>query len=158
MGLKRKIKETAMLGDPMDKENVNVGPLATASLLENLRNQVKNTVQFGANISYGSMTVPKKLKHTNGNFFQPIILEDIKPDSRAFNEEFLGPVFNIFKVQTDKEAVELSNKTEHAISSAVFSENIDRANNMISKLVTKNLYINEYGQRFFEVPKKLIVQ
>lgn len=38
----------------------------------------------------------------NGNFFSPLILENIKENSRAFSEELFGPVFSLYKVKDEQ--------------------------------------------------------
>ena len=68
--------------------------------------QVKETVAKGGKIAYGSLDY--KIDNASlreGNFFEPMILEDIPKDSPAYTEELFGPVFNLFKVATNIEAL-----------------------------------------------------
>lgn len=129
--LVEKIKATAILGDPMDKLEVNVGPLAVKHLTEGLREQVRDSVSQGARITHGSLDVPAHLEHYGGNFFEPIVLEDIPHDSRAYCEELFGPVFSLYKVKTENEAIDLANATDYGLGAAVFSKDIDRAERVI---------------------------
>jgi acyl-CoA reductase-like NAD-dependent aldehyde dehydrogenase len=54
---------------------------------------VRDSVASGAKITFGSVEVPKELAHYGGNFFEPIVMENIKPNARAYCEELFGPVF-----------------------------------------------------------------
>ena len=49
------------------------------------------------------------------------MLEGMKHDSETYCEELFGPVFNLFKVKTDEDAVKLANHSEYGLGSAVFS-------------------------------------
>ena len=70
------------------------------------------------------MEVLKDLAHLGGNFFEPVVLENINPNSRAFCEELFGPVFSLYSVKSDKEAIELANNTDYGLGAAVFSQDL----------------------------------
>jgi succinate-semialdehyde dehydrogenase/glutarate-semialdehyde dehydrogenase len=72
-------------------------------------------------MSHGSTEVPKDLAHFGGNFFEPVVLENINPNSRAFCEELFGPVFSLYSVKSDQEAIDLANNTDYGLGAAVFS-------------------------------------
>lgn len=144
--MKEKISQAAKLGDPLDKANVTVGPLAIAHLTEELRNQVRDSVKQGAKITYGSLDVPKDLQHYGGNFFQPIVLENISPGVRAYSEELFGPVFSMYKVKSDEEAIELANVTDYGLGAAVFGKDLERAERVIRQMDAGMLYVNDFVQ------------
>ena len=49
-----------------------------------------------------------------GNFVQPTVFADVKPDARIFQEEIFGPVVAITPFTSDEEALELANKIGRA--------------------------------------------
>jgi len=98
------------------------------------------------------MEVPKDLAHLGGNFFEPVVLENINPNSRAFCEELFGPVFSLYSVKSDKEAIELANNTDYGLGAAVFSQDLKRAEDMARKLDAGMLYINDFVQSQSDVP------
>ena len=59
----------------------------------------------------------------NGNWVEPMIIENIDIDSKTHREEFLGPVFNLYKVISQKHALDLANKNDFGLSAAIFTEN-----------------------------------
>ena len=63
----------------------------------------------------------------NGAWFSPVVTENMSPDSQIYNEEFFGPVFNLFKVDSSKEALDLANKSDYGLSGAVFTNDLEKA-------------------------------
>ena len=53
----------------------------------------------------------------------PIVFEDIPIGSPAYKEEFFGPVFNLFKVRDDSEAIHLANDSEYGLGGSIYSQN-----------------------------------
>ena len=145
-----KIKSTAKLGDPMDKSNTTVGPLAIAHLTEHLRQQVRDTVSQGAKLTHGSIEAPKGMEE--GNFFEPLVLENITQDCRGYSEELFGPVFSMYRVKSEQEAIELANTSDYGLGAAVFSKDIERAEKVVRQLDAGMLYINDFVQSQYDVP------
>ena len=63
----------------------------------------------------------------NGNFVDVMMLEGMCPDSEAYREEFFGPVFNLFKVDSSKEALDLANKSDYGLASTIFTDDLEKA-------------------------------
>lgn len=80
---------------------------------------------------------------TNGNFVDAIVLEGMNPDSEVYNEEFFGPVFNLFKVDSSKEALDLANKSDYGLASTIFTEDLDKAHAAAKRLRTGNVFVND---------------
>ena len=55
------------------------------------------------------------------------MIENIKDGSTPTKEEFFGPVFSMFRVKSEAEAIELANDTEWGLGAAVFSKDLERA-------------------------------
>ena len=70
---------------------------------------------------HGSLEVAPEFKELGGNFFEPIVLEGISPNTRAYCEELFGPVFSLYKVGSEAEAIELANDSDYGLGAAVFS-------------------------------------
>ena len=106
------------VGDPM-KEDTDIGPLANASMLLELNQQVQETVTKGAKILIGGQVVSDR----PGNFFQPTILTDIPKDSPGYHEEFFGPVALLFRVKDIDEAIHLANDTIFGLGASGWTNN-----------------------------------
>lgn len=117
----RFIEEMASLkiGNPID-EDTNIGPLATAEIRDELKEQVEKTVSAGAKILWQSET-----PDGDGAWYPVTILEDIPKDTPAYGEELFGPVASLFSVASADEAIELANSSRLGLGSAVWTEDED---------------------------------
>ena len=97
-------------------------------------------------MTYGSLKIAHEFQDLGGNFFQPIVLEDIKPGTRAFHEELFGPVFSLYRVKSDTKAVELANSNDLGLGTAIFSKDIERAEKLARKIDAGMVYINDFVQ------------
>ena len=134
------------MGDPLD-ESTTLGPLSSKDALETLTKQVNEAVKNGATLHYGGKPVDHK-----GNFFEPTILTNITRDNPAYFEEFFGPVAQIYVVKNDDEAVKLANDSHYGLGGAIFSQNIERAKGLASRIETGMVYINSLTDTAPELP------
>lgn len=134
------------MGDPLD-ESTTLGPLSSKDALETLTKQVDEAVKNGATLHYGGKPVDHK-----GNFFEPTILTNITRDNPAYFEEFFGPVAQIYVVKNDDEAVKLANDSHYGLGGAIFSQNIERAKGLASRIETGMVYINSLTDTAPELP------
>ena len=61
---------------------------------------------------------------------------------RGYHEELFGPAFMLFKVGSDDEAVTLANDTPFGLGSAVFSDDLERAERVGSKIEAGMVFLN----------------
>ncbi|WP_318364070.1 NAD-dependent succinate-semialdehyde dehydrogenase [Enterobacter sp.] len=134
------------MGDPLD-ESTTLGPLSSKDAVETLTKQVDEAVKNGATLHYGGKPVDHK-----GNFFEPTILTNITRDNPAYFEEFFGPVAQIYVVKNDDEAVKLANDSHYGLGGAIFSQNIERAKGLASRIETGMVYINSLTDTAPELP------
>ena len=134
------------MGDPLD-ESTTLGPLSSKDAVETLTKQVEEAVKNGATLHYGGKPVDHK-----GNFFEPTILTNITRDNPAYFEEFFGPVAQIYVVKNDDEVVKLANDSHYGLGGAIFSQNIERAKGLASRIETGMVYINSLTDTAPELP------
>src|SRR5699024_1043870 len=111
----------AKVGDPMDPET-DVAPLSSKSAQEKLQKQVDSAVAGGATLVYSQEPV-----EGDGFFFQPTILTNITKDNPIYNQELFGPVAEVYKVNSEEEAIALANDSSYGLGNTVFSSDIDHA-------------------------------
>lgn len=117
---KKEMKE-AQLGDPMEK-TTKVGPMARKDLLEKLDDQVRESLEKGATVVMGGNIEKRK-----GFFFQPTILENLKPGMPAYDEELFGPVASLIRVASLDEAIDIANSSRYGLAGGVFSRDEEKA-------------------------------
>lgn len=133
-------------GDPMDKWTT-AGPMVSQEAADNLLEQVTDTLNAGAKLIVGG-----KLMKREGAFFEPTIITDVKPNMRAYHEELFGPVAVIYRVKNQEEAIKLANDSTFGLGGSVFSEDIDRAIKVASRIDTGMVFINEHSASKPDLP------
>ncbi|HWH72302.1 MAG TPA: NAD-dependent succinate-semialdehyde dehydrogenase, partial [Candidatus Sulfotelmatobacter sp.] len=103
------------VGDPL-QETTDIGPLATADVLDSLEEQVKQTTAMGARVLLGG----KRLEGP-GHFFAPTVLTDIPPGSPAHNDELFGPVASLFRAADMEEAIRIANDTPFGLGACAWT-------------------------------------
>ncbi|MGH8533695.1 MAG: NAD-dependent succinate-semialdehyde dehydrogenase, partial [Gammaproteobacteria bacterium] len=124
------------VGDPMD-EDTDVGPLATAQILETVERQVNESVQTGARLLTGGQRLDRP-----GNFYQVSALAQIPQDAPAYREEVFGPVALLFKVRSLDEALELANASAYGLGSSVWTDDEEERRRCIDELEAGTTFIN----------------
>lgn len=125
------------VGDPLD-DKTDIGPLATAGILNELDTQVQNCVEKGARILVGGHA----LSDRPGNFYAPTILTDFAPGSPAYSEEFFGPVALLFRVADIDEAIELANSTSFGLGASAWTNDALEAERLMEELEAGAVFIN----------------
>lgn len=125
------------IGDPMD-ESVDIGPLATPSILDELDQLVQACVEKGAKVAIGG----KRLPDHPGNFYLPTILTDLPEGTPAYTEEFFGPVALVFRVPDIDSAIELANSTSFGLGASAWTTKEEEANRLIDELEAGAVFIN----------------
>lgn len=131
--LVRKAK-ALVVGDPFD-EKVQVGPIVNEKQVLNVERILNETIAAGAKLLTGG--------GRKGLFFEPTVITAVTPGMAAFDEEIFGPVAAITTFKTDQEAIELANRTEYGLVSAVVSNNLIRAQHIADSLRTGVVHIND---------------
>ncbi len=121
-------------GDPMD-EDTKIGTLAREDLADQLQEQVKKSIDKGAELLLGG--------NQKGAYYEPTVLGDVKPGMPAFDEETFGPVAAIIKARNIDNAFELSNQSKFGLGVTVCTRNIEKALSYSSKVTDGAYFINE---------------
>ncbi len=112
-----------VLGNPMDP-NTDIGPMASKAQQEKAIQKVEQAVSDGARLLAGG-NVPKDFE--NGYFYQPTVLDKIKPNMEIVTEETFSPVLPIQKVSSIEEAIQQSNDSIYGLGCSIFTNDIERA-------------------------------
>ena len=105
--------KTAKVGNGFE-EGVNQGPLIEEAALQKVESHVKDALAKGARLLVGG-------KRMAGQFFEPTVVADAKPDMLCAKEETFGPFAPIFRFSKDQEAIDAANNTEYGLASYFYS-------------------------------------
>jgi succinate-semialdehyde dehydrogenase/glutarate-semialdehyde dehydrogenase len=128
--------ESLKVGDPMD-ETTDVGPLATADIIETLEEQVQESVALGARILTGGERLLRP-----GNYFAPTVLTDIPTNSPAYIEELFGPVASLFRARDLDEAIRLANDTTFGLAASAWTNDGEERERLINEIEAGLVFIN----------------
>lgn len=133
------IMKSKKVGDPFE-EGTDVGPQAREDLRDELHEQVQKSAEKGAKIILGGEK-PEGV----GAYYPVTILENVQSGMPAYEEELFGPVAAIIKVKDEEEAIQVANDTNFGLGAAVFSKDVDRAEEIAAnKLEAGCCFVNEF--------------
>jgi succinate-semialdehyde dehydrogenase / glutarate-semialdehyde dehydrogenase len=124
------------VGNPAD-EATEIGPLATASILDELHEQVQKSVAAGARLLAGG-----KRFRSIGSYYPPTVLADIPKNSPAYAEEFFGPVALLFRVNSIEEAIELANDTTFGLGASAWTNDAGERARFVEDIEAGAVFIN----------------
>lgn len=130
--------DALIIGDPIDAET-DIGPMARPDLLEQLDEQVQQTIDAGANCALGGEPLDRE-----GAYYPPTVLTDVPRDTPAATEETFGPVAAVFKVSSEEEALDLANDTDFGLGASVWTTDLERGERFAKSFDAGGCFVNEY--------------
>ncbi|MGQ0765206.1 MAG: NAD-dependent succinate-semialdehyde dehydrogenase [Gemmatimonadota bacterium] len=128
--------ESLKVGDPMDPA-IDIGPLATRAIRDELAAQVTATVAAGARVLCGGSPI-----HGRGNFFEPTVLCDVPRGTPGWSEELFGPVAALFIVGDADEALAVANDTRFGLAASVWTADQAQAGMFSRRLQCGTVFVN----------------
>lgn len=108
------------MGDPME-EDTTVGPQARHDLRDELHRQVQASVELGARCLIGG-----RVPDSQGAYYPPTVLTDVRKGMPAYGEELFGPVAAIIPVKDEQAAIRAANDTVFGLGAAVFTRDVGK--------------------------------
>ncbi len=128
------------LGDGLI-ESTDVGPLVNADQREKVDSYVKIGKDEGARLLTGGAAA-KGAGVKDGFFYKPTVFADVTPKMRIAQEEIFGPVLAVIPCRSLEHGVQIINDSDYGLSSAVYTQDVNRAFQAIGDLDTGITYIN----------------
>src|SRR5690625_1819254 len=133
--------------DPTEEADNGYSPLSSEKAADTLMQQLEMAKEAGATIHIGGQREDRP-----GFFVQPTVITDIPQGSDVYYKEFFGPVINIFKAESDEDALQLANDTQYGLGSAVFATDQERAREFAEQLEAGMVGTNTSPEESAEVP------
>ena len=133
-------------GDPLDAATT-LAPMSSAKAKNKLQQQVKEAIEKGATLYQGNTPI-----NLPGQFFEPTILTDIKPENPAYSEEMFGPVAQVYKVESEQDAIALANDSQFGLGGIVFAGDKQHGAQVASQVETGMEFVNTFMYTLPELP------
>ena len=124
------------VGDPLDK-CIDMGAIVDQTQWDTIDRWVKTGVKEGGKLFQPDIELPDK-----GLFYPPTLLCDLDPAAETVQEEIFGPVLVEMTFRTPGEAIALANNTRYGLAASVWSDNINLALDVASKLKAGSVWVN----------------
>jgi glyceraldehyde-3-phosphate dehydrogenase (NADP+) len=134
----KELIEQLKIGNPLE-EQVDVVPLINERAADFVWNLIEDAKEKGAKLICGGKR--------ESNLIFPTLLDYVTTDMRVAWEEPFGPVLPVLRVESVDEAIKLANASEYGLQSSVFTENIEDAFYVASKLEVGTVQINNKTER-----------
>lgn len=131
--LARKVDGIKYGHDPREPGLI-VGPLIRTTQAPFIKEHVDKAVEAGARILVGG--------EYEGNVFQPTALADVTENMSIFKTECFGPVASVIKASDTEHAIDLANNSDYGLSSAVLTNDLEKAMYAIEHIETGMVHIN----------------
>lgn len=128
--------EALTIGNPLD-DTVNVGPLATARILDDLDAQVKSTIELGGRVLTGGHRLDQP-----GYYYVPTVLTDIPKESPAYRDELFGPVASLFRATDLDDAIRIANDTPFGLGASAWTNDSNEQARFIDEIEAGCVFIN----------------
>jgi aldehyde dehydrogenase (NAD+) len=128
----RKLK----LGDGL-KPDTDVGPLINKAAQEKSERYTEIGKKEGAKLMMGG-----KIPKMEGFFFEPTLFTDCSIDMRIAQEEIFGPVVSLISIEDLEEGIDVMNSIEYGLSSAIYTNNINKALEAVWRIEAGITYVN----------------
>ena len=130
------------------KDNNDITPLISEQQLQKVESLAQSARDAGATFARGGSRVPD----SPGHFMQPTLISDATPDMDVMQQELFGPVLCIGAFDTEDEAVAIANGTRYGLCAGVFTEDLNTAHRMASRLRAGQIFINKWFAGGIETP------
>lgn len=141
---------TAKKGNPMAPDT-NIGPVTTPLQYKKILDYIEIAKAEGAKciLGGGPATSPDL---PGGQFVEPTIFTDVKPEMRIAKEEVFGPVLSIIGFDDEAQAIEMANNTIYGLAAGVWTENIGRAMRVSKAIKAGTVWVNTYRAVSYMMP------
>lgn len=149
-----KLKESASklkVGVQHD-ESVDMGPVVSAAHRDKVIEFYNIAKKEGANVILGGSAPKMEGDLANGFWVEPTIWTGLAETATVVKEEVFGPCCHVQPFDTEEEAIKMANDTKYGLASTIFTQDLDKAHRVASKIDSGIVWINSWFLRDLRTP------
>jgi aldehyde dehydrogenase (NAD+) len=123
-------------------EQTEMGPVVNRSQVESILHYIEiGKKSDKAKLVCGGRHLTKG-DYAHGYFIEPTIFADCHPEMIISQDEIFGPVVSVLPCGSLDEAIEIGNGVRYGLSSAIYTQDINRAFTAMREMYTGIFYVN----------------
>ena len=143
--------EAMTAGDPYDPAT-KIGPAVSKIHQKKILSYYEKAKAEGAHIVTGGGVPDMPEKFKDGCWVQPTIWTGLPETATVVTEEIFGPCCHIQPFDTEEEVLQMINNNRYGLATALFTQDISRANRMAEKIEVGLCWINSWFLRDLRTP------
>ncbi|WP_017378548.1 aldehyde dehydrogenase family protein [Paenisporosarcina sp. TG-14] len=121
----------------------DIGPILNEKQFNQIMNKIEEAKSVGKIICGGEAVTIEGSE--GGYYIKPTIIDGLDHNHSLAQEEIFGPVLTVFTFKDVEEAIQLANGTDYGLVTGIWTENINVAHYVASKVKSGQVFINNYG-------------
>jgi succinyl-CoA reductase len=125
---------------PALEETTQVGPLIDAGAVERMASLVEDARSRAAKVLTGGERPPGR---TEGNFFEPTVIDQVPEAARVLHEEPFGPLAPVVRFSDLDGAVRIANATPYGLQAAVYTRDLAKGFALAKRIRAGGVHLND---------------
>uniref|UniRef100_A0A6G1S4D6 Retinal dehydrogenase 1 n=1 Tax=Aceria tosichella TaxID=561515 RepID=A0A6G1S4D6_9ACAR len=134
------------VGNPLEV-GIDQGPQIDNEQFTKILDLIESGKKEGAKLECGGKRFGEK-----GYFIEPTVFSNVSDNMRIAREEIFGPVQQILKFKDTDEVIKRANDTNYGLGAGLFTENLNTALKVSSRLEAGQVYVNNYFDPSIQIP------
>ena len=151
VGRLEKAARALVVDDGARNPNADMGPVASAEILEKTQRHLSDALSRGARLVCGGRR-PPGVKFARGFFFEPTVVSDAPPDSLVMTDETFGPLVGVASFEEWDEAIARANNSPYGLAAYVYTRNLAESHHAARNLDFGNVAINNVDAGVLNAP------
>lgn len=136
------------VGNPRDPQT-EVGPLIHPDHWNRVHGFMEIAQGEGATVLVGGGRPPHL---TEGNYFVPTLITNVRNSMRIAQEEIFGPVLVVIPFEDEEEAIRIANDVQYGLAAYIWTQDAERGRRVAEAMDTGLVWINSHNVRDLRVP------